>query len=117
MSETKITALEILTEARKLIAGGWCQGSYCKDKGGRLVSYGDPQATQFCALGAMYHYIAFKDPTNAVQGCEATAHAIHLLQYRGTSLARFNDRDKTTQADVLMLFDEAIYAAEVEVMI
>ena len=93
------TDLEILREARELVAAGWTQGQF---SGMKL------QGRCFCAIGAV---------SMAARGLCYPGFADHkyakLLGFESARLAYiWNDFSSRTQAEVLARFDEAIEREE-----
>lgn len=108
------TAVQILTEARTLITppGAWTQGLFARNVGGQLVDFMDPDAVCWCAAGAR---------RRADEGCasvgdgQALAYLNMATPVGFAGLVGFNDDPKTTQADVVALFDRAISLATANV--
>lgn len=101
------TALEILTEARALIATPerWTQGSDAKDAEGDPSFADDGNAVCWCAVGAINKVVA----TPGEQDGAASRLAAHLGM-AFSNVPEFNDHRFTDHADVLSLFDRAIAA-------
>lgn len=104
---------EILREARALIGTPekWVQRADARAADGSMVDYMDEDAARFCAEAAVQRvrgaggYSDPIDPIDALSiaaGGSARSGDGHLL----------NDRDETTHADVLAMFDRAIALAE-----
>lgn len=101
------TALEILKEARAIIAtpGKWTKGEFARDKEGNKVGICSPDASQFCAVGAI-------NRIGRAAGDVTFARAAFLeAEPAGVW---FNDHPNTTHADVLAAFDRAIAKLEAE---
>src|SRR5690242_7058396 len=47
-------AVAVLRAARELVQRGWTQGWYARDKTGRAVGWDHPEASCWCASGAIY---------------------------------------------------------------
>lgn len=90
MTDTKT----ILTEARALIARGWCQGALYK---------GTSKAPEYCILGAIYSVA----PEKSKQDDAIDAVRWALPDRRG-GLSYYNDAPGRTQAEVLEVMDRAI---------
>ncbi len=108
---------EILIRARALIEQPirLTQGVIARAANRHYVSATDPEATCWCAEGALVR-AAEEGAATAVDAVDATkdiAKASRLLsdQVGGRALYRFNDDPRTTHADVLKAFDLAIKAA------
>lgn len=114
------TSKEILTEARALVAKGFCHGAYAKTKEGTTLLYPDinsEEAIQFCAAGAIIRAAgAVKDgqfiPDSEDQYKEywAARDAIRLAIPTEPSLFAYNDTHK--QEEILALFDKALATLE-----
>ncbi len=89
----------IVARARELITrpGSWVQGGLAFTRDGRGVEATDPQAVQFCAVGALIR--ASADITGRVRGAETLARRLHrdVMRFAGESDPRrmelINDRD------------------------
>ena len=106
-----MTTKEVLVKARALIAKGWTQGVFARDKNGWRVKPNDLRACQWCATGALLS--AAKIPHNLYGGEEIVKINRILnpiISYYGDyeGIGTFNDAEETTQADVLDVFDKAI---------
>lgn len=111
---------EILTGARGHVETGWCQGHMGHGPdGGVLGQYDDMGgAERVCTIGAL-----FKTTTN-VYARDLAARALFAAlpgdlgvsgSYFAASLvAQYNDRETTTQQDVLALYDRAIEHASTD---
>ena len=97
--------LAVLTQARALVAKGWCQGRLVDDEG------------SVCAVGAIYEVLVNRGLAgefSAMDGWpplrwyaqKALEDVLDWESYR--SIFEFNDDQLTTQADVLALYDMAI---------
>lgn len=96
-----MTTKEALIKTRELIAAGWCQWSYAKDKDGLAVNFDDPEACKYCLTGAL----------NSVTPSLSTQRSVRDLLYTEAgedSLAYWNDTEGRTQQDVLDLLDKVI---------
>jgi hypothetical protein len=95
---------QIVERARALIATPWTwtQGEFARDEAGKPVSWGSPQAVQFCLWGALNRaaYAMTGDRRKAIALADRAAAA---MREPGGSLSRVNDNG--THADVLALFD------------
>jgi hypothetical protein len=92
-----VTALEILTKARELIAtpDKWTQGLWKK-----------PDAECYCLWGAVYR-AAGGDATSREPPGFTLAWRLVTKQVNGGAIT-YNDLPSTTHADVLALLDRAI---------
>ena len=94
---------DVLVRARKLIAKGWIQGTYARDKDDLQVLPNDPEACKFCVLGAL---------NRASDGGQDFRAGVDIIESAAMSgpLHTWNDADGTTQEMVLTVFDKAIKA-------
>lgn len=95
---------QILAVARNLIAQGWTQKTYARDKDGRPTPFGGPAATCWCASGAVQHAAA-----DGFRAREALR--IFRTATGGWPVAPWNDEPTRTQDGVLEAFDIAINLA------
>jgi hypothetical protein len=110
MNDTRIAAIEVLREAKKLVSGGFTKNTYARDSAGSLVDYNDATATCFCTYGALMRAAASRS------GCYMeVARAVEEAwdeKYSDSSeclgIPEWNDSPKVTQSDVVDLFDCAI---------
>jgi hypothetical protein len=99
--EKSKTVLEVLKEARALIARGWCKGDYCNTDGSKV-----------CVLGAINKVIN-GDPRNesCPVGLKKVKRDVELSLLKNCpaayNLSEFNDSRKSKRA-VLKVFDKAI---------
>lgn len=98
--------VDILKAARELIElpAGWSQGAYARDWTGRAVGLLQPQACQFCSVGAVAR-IAGSDRTFSLSTTGAMS---ALMDAMSGDIPRFNDSH--THEEVLAAFDKAIDA-------
>ncbi len=94
--ETDYT-LSVLIKARALIQSGWAQ-CFLRSPDGR-----------YCAQGALQAQGVYGGPIRELLIEALPASAIHP-RHRNISLMLWNDKDSTTRADVLALFDRVIAA-------
>ena len=103
------TVVEILKEARELVAKGWTRGCSARDAKGDFVRPESPDATCWCAYGAVAR--ATDD--------EATGKWAIATRYLGDAVGyhvpAFNDAPGRTQVEVLAVFDAAIAKAKADV--
>ena len=110
MDDKVLTALE--TAKKVLEDNRLCKGDLALDKDGNCVLPRDPNATQFCALGALDYAITY-DPNTFNSCVNLMLHALEGMEdgiYKRVST--YNDRPETTKEDILALFDKAIGFAE-----
>lgn len=108
--------LQLLRDARAKLATGWTQGNFARDHLGAPISAQSPDATCWCAWGAVR---ASMDHDRALWAADDAAHdelyealaSVEGLDYAG-AIVEYNDAAERTQADVLALFDRAIAAVE-----
>jgi prolyl-tRNA editing enzyme YbaK/EbsC (Cys-tRNA(Pro) deacylase) len=82
----------------------WIKGHSSKTKQGYVVSPNNPEAAQFCLLGAIvavYGWKKLKTPISKVAGI------LRKRGYENPSLANYNDASKTTWKDIEQLIKEA----------
>lgn len=93
--------IDILREARALIAKGWAQGAFARDKCGSKVLHYSPDACAWCLSGAL---------RAAWGGSEEYLHARNfVVAVIGAScLPTWNDAPDRTKEDVLAALDEVI---------
>ena len=111
----------LLTEARALIQRGWTQGASARNKSGDVVAAIAVRAVCWCPLGAIRRVTSGLDNaaslerdlkgrvSNAIP--DAEPHPSDGLGTYPTSIAAWNDKQATTQDDVLSAFTKAIHAA------
>ena len=114
---------EILTEARTLIEKGWTQGKYARDADGNPISEKDPNACEWCALGAVYaaagldldSYIIGNGNIEVDIALKSLCFTIPHIEvdndtgfYPTTEISEFNDNKETTQNTIFSWFTRAI---------
>lgn len=117
MPETaELTAAAMLSEARRLVVSGWCQGAHARDELGLEVSSWSDDARSWSLLGAVlasWHRQDSQDEN--VIAHLADAHALGkvtevLGQVVGTaSLERWNDDSERNQAEVIDAMERALH--------
>lgn len=100
---------EVLSNARKLIAQprGWVQGAAARDKAGADVTFTDPSACSFCAVGA----IAFACWEAGLPDCSGIeGQALERVRRAAgvTGVVEWNDAEGRTVEEVVAAFDKAI---------
>lgn len=101
-----MNTLEILKAARALLTPpeAWAKNDFAFDSSGNLLAPSNKYAVSWCATGACIR---------AGGKLAAIAAARELSrQLGGREVFDFNDRDETTHADVLQLFDDTIARLE-----
>lgn len=100
------TISELLKKARDRIAspGSWTQGAEARDRHQTSVSAFSESAVCWCAIGAL-----LVECEGSGKHWEAMLHYLEVSI--GRSVAAFNDNRRTTQAQVLFVFERAIQAA------
>lgn len=105
---------DVLIEARRLIAAGWCQGGFARcDAGGCKID--DPAATHFCIVGALRAagYRVTRGAPNRTLAAELlVSQAMTGLEIYAVNLVLWNDRPGRTQEEVLALLDRALARQE-----
>ena len=111
----EFTTKAILVKARGKIAKpeNWCKSVAARNKDYGVCSISDPNACKWCATGAMASVM----PRGFIRNFEhryAYMKAGDLLDSFSmeNSVMFYNDRKRTTHADILAVFDRAIEAAE-----
>ena len=96
--------VHIVEHARALIASEahWCRGQIAQDPDGLAVCATDPNASKFCAYGALV--VAAHHLTNDCR--QAYELASGMVSYFGGSSALVEVNDTQGHAAVLALFDE-----------
>ena len=110
------TQLLALKTARDLLNRGWCQFDFARDSQGNPVGPNHPDATCFCAVGALR---ATMPPGRGQDNMDDRINCVRLLNeqlYRrhGTdfkAVSTWNDQEERTQGQVLALYDDAIKEA------
>mgnify|MGYP006288290745 CR=1 FL=1 len=100
-----MTTLEILKDARELVAQGWCQCAHARSETGRALDiWTKPSGCAYCAEGALIM------ASCATEDQEEITDAWNVLrEVVGTkSLYLWNDAPGRTKAEILAAFDEAI---------
>ena len=114
----EVTAAAMVSEARRLVKRGWCQGAHARDRAGAEVPSWSEEARAWSLLGALltsWHRQDAQDDADVVAHL-ADAHALGeatevLGQVVGTAaLDRWNDSPKRTKKDVLAAMDGALRA-------
>jgi hypothetical protein len=110
------TAAAMVSEARRLVAGGWCQGAHARDEAGLEVPSWSEEARSWSLLGALlasWHRQDSQDNGDIVAHL-TDAHALGeateaLGEVVGTAaLDGWNDDPDRTRADVLAVLDSAV---------
>ena len=106
---------EILIKARAILSErGWTQRVMAKTAEGIEVHHSDPEACQFCALGAVFRAVVEMGPYEAgtiipkdtAMARSAAIGALDLVAHQHISV--FNDTHATSKEEVLTVFDMAI---------
>jgi hypothetical protein len=115
------TAAAMVSEARSLVARGWCQGTHARDRRGLEVPAWSSEARSWSLLGALlaswHHHEADTleaDVIAHLADAEALGGATQVLgEAVGTaSLEQWNDHPQRTPADVLGALDRALRLLE-----
>ena len=120
MPETaELTAAAMLSEARRLVVSGWCQGARARDALGLEVSSWSDEARSWSLLGALLASWHRQDSQDEdVIAHLADAHALGkatevLAEVVGTaSLERWNDARRRNQAEVIDAMEGALSLLE-----
>lgn len=105
---TKRKVLQILRKARKLLAKGWTQRTFAKDKDGVPVTWDSQQAVCFCLGGALRR--ASQD-AGKPYGWESACELRRALGITD-AVAEWNDAETRKQRHVLARLDRAIAKLE-----
>jgi hypothetical protein len=97
-----MTTVQVLREAARLVAKGWCRGASARNANERNVQPDNPTAVSFCASGALskasYLYEGYQWPLFY----SASVAVENVLGLSATeSLYEWNDRRGRTQAEVV----------------
>jgi hypothetical protein len=114
----EVTAAAMMSEARRLVKSGWCQGAHARDRAGLEVRSWSEEARSWSLLGALlssWHRQDSQDDADVVAQL-AEAHALGeatevLGQVVGSAaLDRWNDSAQRTKKDVVAVMDVALRA-------
>jgi hypothetical protein len=106
-------ARAILRRAQEKIAAGWTQGVLARDASGAETDAEKPEATCWCAIGAIAAARHELHPGVIDRTAEYRAGEILLASLNGggdpdSMLSIWNDRPGRTQVDVLKAFERAL---------
>src|SRR5690348_13272781 len=117
LSNEDRTPLDVLRESREYIKRGWCQRALAKNSLGDRICGNQAGAREWCALGAIGAALNLGHPAHTGLGVVCINALADLLPPAGYwngdaigTVVDFNNADDTKQADVLNLFDRALYA-------
>lgn len=116
MTSNKETALRALKEARALLGEGghrWTRGTYARNAEGEEVVFDSPNATCWCALGALLHVAPAVSPSSQWLGYWGARDVLDeecVVSTPYPSVPSLND--KQGYKAVLELYDRAIARAE-----
>lgn len=110
-----MTTLEVLKQARALIASPehWTQGALAHTCDGGVCGPTDPDATNWCAIGAVWSATHGNKP-QIVDSIAALADVvpnrgpITQIELQEARVQRYNDNPATDHQTILDLFDRAI---------
>ena len=113
-----VTAAAMVSEARRLVKRGWCQGAHARDGAGLEVPSWSEEARSWSLLGALLSSWHHQDSQDAadISAHLVDAHALGeatevLGEVVGTAaLDRWNDSATRTQNDVVAAMDGALVA-------
>ena len=116
-----ITTIEFLRKAREFIERGWTQGSSARDINGKGCVSFSPEATEWCAVGALnavnavVHDENFTFVRRAEHALDEAILAMFPLRAdpspaRVTTILRYNDEPAREKRDILAVYDRAIEA-------
>jgi hypothetical protein len=114
----ELTAAAMMSEARRLVESGWCQGAHARDGAGLEVPSWSEEARSWSLLGALltswHHRDSQEDADVAAHLVDAHAlgEATEVLgEVVGTAaLDRWNDAATRTKTDVVAAMDGALSA-------
>lgn len=114
----EVTAAAMMSEARRLVKSGWCQGAHARDRDGLEVPSWSEEARSWSLLGALlssWHRQDSQGDADVVAQL-AEAHALGeatevLGEVVGTAaLDGWNDSAQRTKKDVVAAMDVALRA-------
>ena len=102
--------LDVLKQARSLIAAGHCTETYARDRAGRRVQNWSDKAVSFCALGALLRASSTEVPIEDRWHTYDEAHLAldNVVAERYPELVLTDVNDKLGQQPTLDVYDEAI---------
>ncbi len=100
------SVIEVLTEARALVAKGWCQGPPAMNSSGRPTGTVCADACRWCCYGA----ISAVSDAESYYGARSAINA-EAMRLGFVGDIHFNEHPGRTQAEVLDLFTKAIERA------
>lgn len=106
-----LDVLDILTEGRRLVAAGWCQGAMAKDAQGRATEASSPEAVAFDVLGAIERAVLNLlggDRSTLIQNYYKGFYALAWGLHTHSKLSAWNDDATRRHAEVLERFDLAL---------
>lgn len=105
-------AWQLLTKAKELIQDpkNWIKGTLAANAKGVHVAVGSRSACCFCALGALTRAAQRQSGLTKFRAGNVLSTAACELG-AGASVTSFNDRKRTTHADIMKLYDKAIALA------
>jgi hypothetical protein len=111
--------LQLLRQARVLVAEAWCRGAEARDAAGSKVSPWDDRAASWSVLGAIVAVLereASHDRELTVPELATALYALAKL-VDSDSLVEWNDRPRQTQGNVVAVLDRAATECEQTVTI
>lgn len=109
---TPEVALTVFQTAIACLKQGWTQGGMARDADGALVPYWDPNAENYCSVGAIAKAALPSFPGKAVLRGSDLARYLSFDSLE--ALSSWNDKPNRTQEEVLELFEKAKERAELE---
>lgn len=106
-----LDVLDILTESRRLVAAGWCQGAMAKDMHGHAIEASSPEAVAFDPLGAIERAVLNllgSDRSTLIQNYYKGFYALAWGLHTHSKLSAWNDDPTRHHAEVLERFDLAL---------
>lgn len=106
-----LDVLDILTEGRRLVATGWCQGAMAKDAHGRATEASSPEAVAYDPVGAIERAVLNLldgDRSTLIQNYYKGFYALAWGLHTHSKLSAWNDDPTRCHAEVLERFDLAL---------
>ena len=106
-----LDVLDILTEGRRLVATGWCQGAMAKDAHGRATEASSPEAVAFDPVGAIERAVLNLlegDRSTLIQNYYKGFYALAWGLHTHSRLSAWNDDPMRRHVEVLERFDLAL---------
>jgi hypothetical protein len=101
--------LQLLRDARALVAEGWCSGAEARDSAGSKVSPWDERAASWSLLGSIVAVLEREASLDRELSIPELATALYALAklVDSDSLIEWNERPRRTQGNVVAVLDRA----------